>query len=328
MVKIINNLVALAVIGIAFCGLASASTLSFDHYWTYDEIQTYLNELDAEFPQIGHIDVYGTTAEGRPLTAFCIHKEHAARAGLPVIFIEAGIRPREWIGVMASLYFLHEVVEHYYEFDALLDYFEIVVIPVANPDGYVYSHNVERLWNKNRRSVGSGCFGADINANFRYQFVYRDDPCAENYPGSSYFSEVESQQLVSFVTSVKYANRVSVYISLQSFGQQILLPYNYFNIASGNHAAALAIANSAATAIRTVNPSRVYNVGVGAALRGNSFGTSTDYAKGFLNVEYVYTFMLPSGGTSGFEVPEAEMPAIIAEAFAGLYAITSGIGGF
>jgi hypothetical protein len=34
---------------------------------------------------------------------------------------------------MASLYFLHEVVEHYYEFDALLDYFEIVVIPLANP---------------------------------------------------------------------------------------------------------------------------------------------------------------------------------------------------
>lgn len=99
---------------------------------------------------------------------------------------------------MASLYFLHEVVEHYYEFDALLDYFEIVVIPLANPgkhtnpkalkilnirnknttnstDGYVYSHNVDRLWNKNRRNVGSGCFGADINANFRYQFVYHDD---------------------------------------------------------------------------------------------------------------------------------------------------------
>ena len=34
---------------------------------------------------------------------------------------------------MASLYFLHEVVEHYYEFDALLDNFELVVIPVANP---------------------------------------------------------------------------------------------------------------------------------------------------------------------------------------------------
>lgn len=153
-------------------------------------------------------------------------------------------------------------------------------------------------------------------------------PCAENYPGSSYFSEVESQQLVNFVTSPKYANRVSVYISLQAFGQQILLPYNYFNTVSGNHAAKLALANQAATAIRTLNPSRVYSVGVGAALRGNSFGTSTDYAKGFLTVEYVYTFMLPRGGTSGFEVPEAEMPAILNESFAGIYAILSGIGGF
>jgi len=90
----------------------------------------------------------------------------------------------------------------------------------------------------------------------------------------------------------------------------------------------LAIANQAAAAIQAVNPARTYSVGVGAALRGNTFGTSTDYAKGFLNIEHVYTFMLPRGGTSGFEVPEAEMPAIIAETFAGLYAITRGIGGF
>jgi hypothetical protein len=37
MVKIIN-LVALAIIGVAFCSLTSASTLPFDRYWTYDEV--------------------------------------------------------------------------------------------------------------------------------------------------------------------------------------------------------------------------------------------------------------------------------------------------
>jgi hypothetical protein len=50
-----------------------------------------------------------------------------------VIFIEAGVRPREWIGVMTALYFLHELVEHHYEFDAILDAVDIVVVPVANP---------------------------------------------------------------------------------------------------------------------------------------------------------------------------------------------------
>jgi hypothetical protein len=38
MVKLINKLVALAVAVIAICGLTSASTLSFDHYWTFDEV--------------------------------------------------------------------------------------------------------------------------------------------------------------------------------------------------------------------------------------------------------------------------------------------------
>jgi hypothetical protein len=34
---------------------------------------------------------------------------------------------------MTAVYFIHEIVEHYYEFDAILNEIEFIVIPLANP---------------------------------------------------------------------------------------------------------------------------------------------------------------------------------------------------
>lgn len=314
-----------AVCAVVLCQV-SAHTVDFNHYWTFSEIEDYLKELEADYPQIGHTETYGTTSEGRTLTAFCIHKhDHKHSDDLPVIFIEAGVRPREWISVMSALYFLHEVVEHHYDYSDLLDNFEFVVIPVANPDGYVFTHATDRLWNKNRRSVGSGCFGTDVNANFRFQFRSGSDPCSPNYPGDFFFSERESFELSNFMSSPKYAGKILGYISLQAFGEQILVPYNYFNIGGGNNAIKITLANTAANAIRGVNPSRNYQVGIGAALNAPQFGTSTDYAKGTRLIEYVFTFRLPRGGTSGFEVPPTQIAGISRETFAGLRALSNAI---
>lgn len=76
---------------------------------------------------------------------------------------------------MSTLYFIHEIVEHSDEFDDILDELEFVVIPVANPDGYAYTHMTDRQWNKNRRfnSGNPTCPGVDLNANFNHAFQTR-----------------------------------------------------------------------------------------------------------------------------------------------------------
>jgi hypothetical protein len=91
-----------------------AHTVDFNHFWTYDEVRIvryfrvfnlishsqileYLEDLDADFHDVGHIERYGTTAEGRELVGFCIESHHHRRSPFdskPVIFIEAGVRPR------------------------------------------------------------------------------------------------------------------------------------------------------------------------------------------------------------------------------------------
>ncbi len=103
----------------------------------------------------------------------------------PVIFIEAGMRPREWISVMTAVYFLHEIVEHSYDFPNILNAVEFVVIPVANPDGYAFSHTspANRLWNKNRRANpgNAACPGVDVNANFLEAFRTTPGQVSLNY---------------------------------------------------------------------------------------------------------------------------------------------------
>jgi murein tripeptide amidase MpaA len=76
---------------------------------------------------------------------------------------------------MAALYFIHQIVEHSYDYENILSKVDFVFIPVANPDGYVYSHTTDRDWIKNRRQVSSSCFGTDLNRNFQYHFTASND---------------------------------------------------------------------------------------------------------------------------------------------------------
>ena len=70
-----------------------------------------------------------------------------------------------------------------------------IKVPVANPDGYEYSRNKDRMWRKNRRkNEGSKCEGVDLNRNFgkAYGTASSKNPCAEDFRGEAAFSEPES----------------------------------------------------------------------------------------------------------------------------------------
>ena len=78
----------------------------------------------------------------------------------------------------------------------LVDELEIFVIPVVNPDGYVYTWGPQRLWRKNRRDNGNGTFGVDLNRNWGYEWGgvgSSGDPGSGTYRGTAPFSEPETQ---------------------------------------------------------------------------------------------------------------------------------------
>ena len=70
-----------------------------------------------------------------------------------------------------------------------------VKVPLANPDGYDYSRKKDRMWRKNRRrNQDSDCEGVDLNRNFGKAFgtASSNNPCHEDFRGTSAFSEPES----------------------------------------------------------------------------------------------------------------------------------------
>ena len=48
-----------------------------------------------------------------------------------------------------------------------MDNYNFFFIPIMNPDGYIYSWEVDRFWRKSRNlNEGSDCMGTDLNRNY------------------------------------------------------------------------------------------------------------------------------------------------------------------
>lgn len=60
----------------------------------------------------------------------------------PVVIIESGINPREWITIPSALNVVNRLLENDTQ---LLDKSDWIIIPVINPDGYEYTHTNVRI---------------------------------------------------------------------------------------------------------------------------------------------------------------------------------------
>lgn len=82
----------------------------------------------------------GGTVEGRQIRGLRLtNEEHLGQETLPVVFLTAGTSARDWIATMATLNVIHELLDHYDDYRAIVDNLEWFIIPVANPDGYEFS---------------------------------------------------------------------------------------------------------------------------------------------------------------------------------------------
>lgn len=57
---------------------------------------------------------------------------------------------REWIAPAVATFILSQLVEKNSSYAALLNSSDWMILPMANPDGYEYSHVSDRLWRKTR----------------------------------------------------------------------------------------------------------------------------------------------------------------------------------
>lgn len=196
-------------------------------YHRLDEIYSYLDLLASKYPALVQLVTLGHTYEDNPIRGVVVSTGGNKRA----IYIDSGIHASEWISIASGLYLLSSIVsgaKNDTEINTLLDRFDFHFVPVVNPDGYKHSWIGDRLWRKNRvRFQGyHWCAGVDPNRNFGYHWGDEGasaNPCAQDYRGPFEFSESESRAVRDYVTSLK--GNLSLYMSLHSFGQYLLLPY-------------------------------------------------------------------------------------------------------
>jgi murein tripeptide amidase MpaA len=125
--------------------------------------------MHAEYPNVTEVFTLGYSFESRIIKGIKITKNE----NNPILFIDANIHAREWIASASAVWLIHELLTSQDpNVRELVDGLTWIIIPLLNPDGYIYSQQVDRAWRKTRSTHASMlCTGADPNRNFEYNFM-------------------------------------------------------------------------------------------------------------------------------------------------------------
>lgn len=206
----------------------------FSNYKQFADIISYFNTIAAMHPQIASMsdvgdsllgnDIYSLTLTGPETTGNLV-------ADRPVVLWNGGQHAREWVSPMTVSYIASKLADDYGSdprVTDIIDHTRIVIVPVMNPDGYLYTWSGERFWRKNRRNNGDGTFGVDLNRNWGYEWggdgasPFSDD---DTYHGPIAFSEPETQVMRDLASS--YGDELVSHIDYHTYSQLILWPFGY-----------------------------------------------------------------------------------------------------
>ena len=209
---------------------ATSSGKLHSSYLRHSDINKYLDNLERSFKGLAKVLTIGYSFERRPLKVIRISKKRPlSTSPKEAVFIDAGCHAREWITISAALICIQRLVEYSHQYEDLLSRFDFYILPVVNPDGYEYSHTVNRFWRKTRRPIrhqklGKYSFGVDLNRN--YDFHWQDaspNPNKYTFRGDKPFSEPETRALRNFLSGLN----CKLYLTLHSHAQAICYPWGY-----------------------------------------------------------------------------------------------------
>uniref|UniRef100_A0A1A9WVJ5 Peptidase M14 domain-containing protein n=1 Tax=Glossina brevipalpis TaxID=37001 RepID=A0A1A9WVJ5_9MUSC len=212
------------------------------------------------------------------------------------------------------------------------------IMPVLNPDGYVYSHDYDRFWKKSRslhvsrptglihsamtwlkqkRTKEKICIGVDLDRNWHYQWGRRGSsksPCNEFFSGPGPFSEPETKAMAEFL--LENRSQIKLFVSLQAYGQ--ILSYPIKVNASYNTERLddmLDVAMVGIDGLRKKFSKSRYKIDTSNDLIENRSGCSDAFAAYEVGIPFAYTLQLADNGVHGYLLPSAAIETTAADAF-------------
>ncbi|XP_046762967.1 carboxypeptidase A2 isoform X4 [Gallus gallus] len=298
----------------------SSSTFNYGTYHSLASIYQELDNLASEYGNIVSKIQIGESYEKRPLYVL---KFSTGRGNRPAIWLDAGIHSREWVTQASAMWIAKKIASDYGNdpsITSLLNNLDIFLLPVANPDGYEFTHTTNRMWRKTRsKNSGSLCIGVDPNRNWDAGFGgpgASSNPCSDSYHGPRANSEVEVKSVVDFI---KNHGNIQAFLTLHSYSQLLMYPYGYKCTPPADNAELNTIGKAAANSIRSLYGT-TYTVGSICSTIYQASGGSIDWSYDY-GIKYSFAFELRDTGRYGFLLPAAQIIPTAEETWLGLKTI-------
>ncbi|CCM03464.1 uncharacterized protein FIBRA_05597 [Fibroporia radiculosa] len=294
--------------------LTSLSNTTFHaDYHPLHEIEEFVEALAALHPEVVQLVNIGHSAEGREMFAMRLSKNTGKKAKAKAGFVITGAQhAREWVATSTVLYLIHALVasaSEPYAMSTLLDYYDFHIIPVPNPDGYVYTWEHDRLWYKNRQILGPSekNWGYKWKAKARFpEFELENkpslptDPCTPWYPGHRPFESPETNNIANYVTTLP---ALKTYIDLRAYGQMLSTPWAYSCKKTTKDAEdQIEAAHGAARAIKQAH-GKTFTAGTLCSMTYKAPGNVVDWMYAKAGIKFAYAVHLRDTGTYGFSLP-------------------------
>jgi murein tripeptide amidase MpaA len=287
---------------------------AFDHFPTYSEVLTFLNQMLADYPTSqSSIVNLGNSYAGTMIRGIRFGVNNNA----PLFYIHCTIHAREWITTTTCCYIIEQLLSVDTNF---LQYYTWVIIPVLNVDGYAFTRSSDRLWRKNRQPNSGSCAGTDLNRNYATGWGgsgSSNDPCSETYRGARAFSGPE----VALERDYFSGKNIAAFVDIHSYGGYFLSPWGYTTTNPSDYTEMNRLMTAGVSAIRAVN-GITYAHGSTSRTLYLAAGGSSDW--GYGNGGIIPSFTIECYGTS-FTAPVSQITPRAREVYAGIKSLANNI---
>ncbi|MBG81134.1 MAG: hypothetical protein CMJ39_10580 [Phycisphaerae bacterium] len=286
---------------------------------TLDEFNAKLDEFETSYPDLVTPIVIGTSHEGRQIRGVVIRS--GEDNGRPAVLFNGCQHAREWISPMTTIYIADTLLSQYAVNPAIaarLQQVEVIVIPVVNPDGYVftYASGGDRYWRKNRRDNSGSCEGVDLNRNWGSDWnggqSTSNDPCSDVYVGPASMSEPEVDALAVYCQN---HGNIRAQVDFHAFSELILEPRGYTTTPPPDYDELNSLGIDMSQAIQSVYGQN-YTAGNPCNILYCASGTLIDWPYDtYGSLSYCIELRPSSGGIGGFAPPPSEIRPCAEENF-------------
>jgi carboxypeptidase T len=193
-------------------------------YKNPQEIEDFVKDIHARYPEITQLKVIGKSLEGRNIYAVKISDNADKREMEPTVLVNAMHHAREVMTPEITTDMIEYLVTNYNVDEKITQWInstEIWVIPMFNVDGNNKMWDQNAMWRKNTRNG----HGVDLNRNYPTGWNScrgsSGNTWAQDYRGTAPASEPETQAMMNFVASIKPVFNISYH----SYSEIVIYPF-------------------------------------------------------------------------------------------------------